>query len=47
MIKKIFNILLTCASIFIFSQKEISKDENGKIITEAEFQAKWRNDNHD
>ncbi len=47
MIKKIFNILLTCASIFIFSQKEISKDENGKIITEAEFQAKWRNDNLD
>lgn len=35
----------TLAFICIFAQKKISKDENGKLITEAEFQSRWRDDN--
>ncbi|KQT22420.1 hypothetical protein ASG31_03600 [Chryseobacterium sp. Leaf404] len=45
MIKKTFYLTFTLAFISIFAQKKISKDENGKHITEAEFQSRWRDDN--
>lgn len=47
MIKKFLNILCIIFSSLVFSQELISKDENGKIITEAEFQKKWRDNNLD
>ena len=47
MIKKILNVMFILFSMFVFSQEKVSKDENGKIITEAEFQRIWRNNNLD
>lgn len=42
MIEKILFTIFITISMCIFSQKKISIDEKGKIITEAEFQKKWR-----
>jgi hypothetical protein len=47
MTRKLFNILFVIFPILIFSQEKISKDENGKLITESEFQKKWRDPNLD
>ena len=47
MIKKILNVTFILFSMFVFSQEKVSKDENGKIITEAEFQRIWRDNNLD
>ena len=33
--------------MFVFSQEKVSKDENGKIITEEEFLRIWRDYNLD
>lgn len=47
MIKKILNVTFMLFSMVVFSQEKVSKDENGKIITEAEFQRIWRDNNLD
>lgn len=45
--RKFLNILLIIFPVLIFSQEKISRDENGKLITESEFQKKWRDPNLD